>query len=203
MPDLHTDQIERTRTNLTEVPRLYRECAHLISPPRGGWVRERVTGSRDHGVVNDTMVEARSTMRTVLGSWTALLCREQGLGRRPEGVPMMARLLSSHLGWFVEHPAWTDFSDELDRLVTDVHHAVDGASLRTSHLGPCIRPGCEGTIVLTISLLTPDRRPGVACDTGHAWLPHQWLQLKNRIETMEDIGTPRNGDSGECGDSGE
>lgn len=182
------DHIHRTRQKLYELAKLYAECAHLIAPPQGGSIRERVTGSRSPNMVNDAMVEIRSAIHTALGSWALRLCHEKGIREIPVAVSNMVDFLAVHLVWFAGQPSWADFSQDVDDLLNEVDNAVNGTPEGPILLGPCIRLGCPGFITLSGSGAASRQRQEVVCDRGHQWLPHQWLLLKERIDnvTAED-----------------
>jgi hypothetical protein len=91
----------------------------------------------------------------------------------------MTTFLVRHLNWLLAHPAAGDFAQELAQLTA---HARRSAYVQPAlrDLGECIHPDCGATLSTA-----PGRGGGrsreVQCTAGHAWQPHQWLQLFRQI----------------------
>ncbi|MFI6347978.1 OvmZ protein [Streptomyces sp. NPDC050560] len=171
---------------LDELPALYDACGHALAGPGDRRVKERITGTRNIGIaLRQAILDVRDATLQVLASWADLVVQERATDDRPaRNVPALAEFLSHHLPWLAEHPAADSLLDELDALTADAHRVIDTPEPADTVLGPCVIPGCDGTI---IAPATPDTgtgppAPRVHCDAGHTWSPQQWLLLSRRIQ---------------------
>jgi hypothetical protein len=174
--------LARTRQNLRALPPLYDDCADAMNPAPLGYVRERVSGSREARTVNETALEARMRIKVVFVSWARLVTDERRLTARGDHVGNLARFLTVHLHWLAAHHGAADFVTELDELVSYALHVIDAGPAVPIELGACIEPGCGGLLVAPAPGLGAGR-PEVRCDSGrHSWRPDQWLLLRRRLD---------------------
>jgi hypothetical protein len=169
---------DRAEESLVELPELYEMCAYVLDPHRPQ-PRERVSGSRPHGIVlRDAVVTVRSDILGVLASWCGLVTTERGVAGPDElSIRRLTSFVQVHLTWLVAHPAAADFADELGDLADAAREVLAPDTDVEFDLGPCPRPGCAWTVRAEGH---PPRR--IRCDAGHEWPPEQWLLLLGRLD---------------------
>ncbi|WP_371670847.1 OvmZ protein [Streptomyces sp. NBC_00289] len=177
--------VERLRGELRTLLELYRESDHALTAasPR---LRERVSGSR--GVVgivlDERAVDMRARMTEVLASWARLVVEERGSEvprPREREVTNLVPFLRQQVRWIAGHPAAVDFDEEVAELLGEFGGLFGPGQARRFPLGPCVRPGCAGTlhgVVRSDGAADPSH---VSCDAGHALPPRQWLQVAGRM----------------------
>ncbi|MEV5959732.1 OvmZ protein [Streptomyces sp. NPDC051987] len=176
--------LDRIDGGLRTLLDLYRESDQALVPG-APVLRERVSGSRATvGIVLDEQALAlRTRAAEVLALWARLVVDER-TGARPagRGLAVLVGFLRGQLPWFAGHPAGVDLDEELAELLADFRHLLGPAPVRRFALGPCTRPECAGTLYGVLSAEGGDRVPDqVACDTGHALPPRQWLLVAGRV----------------------
>ena len=173
---------DRAEESLVELPELYEMCAYVLDPRRPQ-PRERVSGSRPHGIVlRDAVVTVRSDILGVLASWCGLVTTERGVAGPDElSIRRLTTFVQVHLTWLVAHPAAADFADELGDLSDAAREVLAPDTDVEFDLGPCTRPGCAWTVRAEGH---PPRR--IRCDAGHEWPPEQWLLLLGRLDEHAD-----------------
>jgi hypothetical protein len=176
---------DRAEESLVELPELYEMCAYVLDPHRPQ-PRERVSGSRPHGIVlRDAVVTVRSDILGVLASWCGLVTTERGVAGPDElSIRRLTSFVQVHLTWLVAHPAAADFADELGDLADAAREVLAPDTDVEFDLGPCPRPGCAWTVRAEGH---PPRR--IRCDAGHEWPPEQWLLLLGRLDQRHADGT--------------
>jgi hypothetical protein len=183
---------DHVASRLRELPALYHACASALECGRSS-TGERVSGWWPRGIsLNQAAFDARIAIEDVLADWCAMVVDERGITGPPGGqVPRLASFLADQLDWLTVHCAATDFPEEIERLAAAARDALDPHPRLPAALGACIEPGCGQPIRAT----SVARVPQVACDAGHTWQPHQWLQLRRRMSlAAEPAAQPRSSD---------
>jgi hypothetical protein len=164
---------DQAEENLVDLPQLYDMCAYMLDA-RAPKQQERVRGHRPRGIVlRDAVVSIRSDILGVLASWCGLVATERGVPGPDElSIPRLSTFVLVHFGWLTAHPAGPDFTDELAALADRARMVLTPDPVSEMNLGPCPRPGCNGTLRTEGH---PLRR--ISCEAGHEWPPDQWLQL--------------------------
>jgi hypothetical protein len=164
---------DQAEENLVELPKLYDMCAYMLDV-RAPKPQERVSGHRPRGIVlRDAVVSIRSDILGVLASWCGLVASERGVPGPDElSIPRLSTFVLVHFRWLTAHPAGADFTDELAVLADRAREVLTPDPVTELNLGPCLRPGCGGT-------LRTEGHPlqRISCEAGHEWPPDQWLQL--------------------------
>jgi hypothetical protein len=165
------------------LPELYDRCEGMLVGRRTR-AMERVRGGLPGGIsLDDGAVAARARILTVLASWAGLVVDERGLARPPRrDVADLAGFLSRHLAWLAAHPAADEVVTEIAALVRAAEDTVCPHATVRIELGPCGQPACGQVVTLAVDADSEPVPTQIRCEAGHVWLPHQWLQLKHRIE---------------------
>lgn len=176
--------VERLRGELLTLLGLYRESDHALTPGPAR-MRERVSGSRSVGIaLDERTVEIRTEAVDVLASWARLVVEEHGAkGLRGGDVGSLVSFLRDEVEWIAEHPAAVSFDEEVRQLLQRLGALFGPAPVRGLPLGPCVEPGCTGTLVAVVSgaggsAATPGH---VSCDAGHTLPPRQWLAVAGQL----------------------
>jgi hypothetical protein len=168
------------------LPDLNQDCEQVLTHPHGN-ILERISGSKATGIpLNEAAVRARSDMVSVLACWSKMVAEERWVnGPELREIAALVSFLTMHLDWLAAHLAARDFVDEITGLARAARQAAYPDSRFIIELGPCVQPGCES--ILQVSMRGDDDLPpnSVRCCAGHAWLPHQWLLLDKRMEQIK------------------
>ena len=168
---------------LTSLPRLYRACEQALEVQRQNPLRV-VRGRRPTGIcLDDRTVAVREDTIRVLSSWCEMVVHEGGVtGPRSLEVGILTSFLHRHLDWLATHAAAADFAEEIAVLVAEAKQVLNPAPVRTIDLGLCTRDGCGRVVRASISIINRGSVPQVRCDSGHAWPPRQWLDLRRQLD---------------------
>ncbi|RLK53963.1 hypothetical protein [Actinokineospora cianjurensis] len=173
---------------LLGLPALYDECGALL----GGSTqpRDRTSGGPMPGMpFNTAAADVRASMLGVLGSWSGLVVDARKVAAPRRAVRPLVEFLGRHVGWLVASPTAAEFCREVAELARSARRVISPERARRIPVGPCVEPGCDGTLVATV-------RPGAApsteiiCGTqvAHRWPERHWLQLSG---SMDDRPSPR------------
>ncbi|WP_374982716.1 hypothetical protein [Streptomyces fradiae] len=173
---------------------LYDELTHSLAsarPSRG--VVERVRERGAPGIpLNGRALEVRDRIRGVLAGWAAVVRDGRGVRVPTRDTAALLVFLGRHAGWLAGHEAVEDLVAETDELVTAAWGVLSGRSDRRMVVGPCVRPGCRGTLVAHLGSGTgpsAPRAPGapapatgraaITCtvERRHTWSPELWHSL--------------------------
>lgn len=177
-------QVTRRRItkNLVALGELYNELTHSLTsarPPQG--VVERVRERGTPGIpLNSRAVDIRDRIRRTLASWAAVVREGRGVQAPTRNTVALLAFLSHHSGWLAGHEAAADLVAETDELVTSAWGVLSGRTDRHMVVGPCVRPGCRGTLVAHLgSGTSPSGRAAITCtaERGHTWSPELWHTL--------------------------
>jgi len=191
-PRLCTACRHGVRANLIELPAIYEDCEAALLPRRNPAL-QRVSGSRPEiGIrLNEESTAARSSILSLLASWSALVADERAVSRPPHRHPAyLAAFLLDHLAWLLAHPAAGDFVEEVSATTARARRAVHRGDPEI-RLGTCITPGCNAVLTARQSTRDSGRTRTIVCNAGHIWQPHQWLQLSRRIGHARNTPGPR------------
>ncbi|MFE9427172.1 hypothetical protein ACFYNO_29865 [Kitasatospora sp. NPDC006697] len=162
---------------LTALPGIYEECAQLLgSSPRSA--RERTTGGPLPGIrFNTAAADTRAAILATLGSWSGLVAAERELEAPKREVRPLVGFLLRHLDWLAAHPAAGEAGEEVGRVLAEASRVARPDRRRRLPVGPCVRPGCPGT--LTAPAGGSGRLTAIECDADpeHRWQGDQWTQL--------------------------
>ncbi|MEU7567921.1 hypothetical protein AB0A99_18290 [Streptomyces fradiae] len=180
--------------NLVTLGELYDELTHSLAsarPSRG--VVERVRERGAPGIpLNGRALEVRDRVRGVLAGWAGVVREGRGVRAPTRDTAALLVFLGRHAGWLAGHEAAQDLVAETDELVTAAWGVLSGRTDRRMVVGPCVRPGCRGTLVAHLgggtgpSAPRPSatRAPGagraaITCtaERGHTWSPELWHTL--------------------------
>ncbi|CAL9448295.1 hypothetical protein SUDANB99_02392 [Streptomyces sp. enrichment culture] len=185
-------QVTRRRItrNLVTLAELYNELTHSLSAARTSRaVVERVRERGTPGIpLNSRAVEVRDRIRGVLASWAAVVREGRGVAAPTRNAVALLAFLSHHSGWLAGHEAAEDLVAETDELVKSAWGVLSGHTDRSMPVGPCVRPGCPGTLVAHLGSGTsgtpasgaaPSGRAAITCtvERGHTWSPELWHTL--------------------------
>ncbi|MFI9616699.1 hypothetical protein ACIHCM_34330 [Streptomyces sp. NPDC052023] len=178
--------VGRLHRELRALLELYEESDQALTraTPR---LRERVSGSRSTvGIVlDDDAVALRTQVTDVLAQWARLVVDERrDRAPRPRGPRMdsLVRFLQQQLPWLALHPAAVDFDEEVAELLAGLGKLFGPGQVHRFPLGPCLEPGCDGTLHGVTSTGGGQVPSHVTCDAGHALPPHQWMRLADRLK---------------------
>ncbi|MFV2118271.1 hypothetical protein ACE14D_07410, partial [Streptomyces sp. Act-28] len=185
----------RITRNLAALGELYNELTHSLTsarPSRG--VVERVRERGAPGIPLDARaVDVRDRIRGVLASW-AVVVREGRSVRAPtRNAVALLTFLSHHSGWLAGHEAADDLVAETDELVKAAWSVLSGRTDRHMGGGPCVRPGCRGTLVAHLgSGASHSGRAAITCtvERGHTWTPELWHTLHEAPPRAPDSNKP-------------
>ncbi len=172
----------RLSAHLQSIPRLYEECARVLSG--SGQCRERTSGGGMPGLpFNATAADVRSAMLGILVSWSALVVEERRVTAPRRDIRSLAAFLSTHADWLAAHAAASEVSQEMAAVVRWARKVAFSEFPRQVRVGKCTEAGCPGDLV---AMLRPQSRASSArivcgADPGHAWTGDQWLQLNRRM----------------------
>ncbi len=164
-------------THLARIPRLYAEMEQFLAPSTARAV-VRVSGGSPTATlpVRHQVVQARTTLRSTLSTWSALVTDERGVTAPPREIQPMAAFLRRHLTWLAHHPAAHDLAVELDEAVRLARRCVQSGQSRQVQVGPCRKAGCSGNLVAHMHSGGPGPASEIRCDSdpAHRWAPHEW-----------------------------
>ncbi|MCP9962571.1 hypothetical protein LUX05_16540 [Streptomyces somaliensis] len=128
-------------------------------------------------------VDVRDRIRGVLTSWAAVVREGRGVPAPARDTVALLAFLGRHSGWLAGHEAAGDLVAETDELVGAAWGVLSGHTDRHTVLGPCVRPGCRGTLVARLGPGTappPSGRAAITCtvERGHTWAPELWHTLR-------------------------
>jgi hypothetical protein len=177
------------KTNLTDLPAIYDNCESALLPRRNPAL-QRVSGSRQATgiLLDEEAITTRAGILGLLASWSALVVDERAVTRPARRHPAdLATFLLRHLNWLLAHPAAAEFADEICQTTRHACRSAYTQPVLNLDLGPCIHSGCGADMTAT-----PPTRDGksareVRCNAGHAWQPHQWLQLFRHIHQNKRV----------------
>jgi hypothetical protein len=175
---------QQVKANLIDLPAVYDNCESALLPRRNPAL-QRVSGSRQATgiLLDEEAITTRSGILGLLASWSALVADERAVTRPARRHPAdLAAFLVRHLNWLLAHPAAADFAEEICRITRRACRSDYTHPVLNIDLGPCVHSGCGADMAAT-----PPTRDGksareVRCTAGHAWQPHQWLQLFRQIQ---------------------
>jgi hypothetical protein len=149
---------------------------------------ERVSGGAIKGLcLNETSVNARFDIVSVLATWSALVIEERALTSPPgRDVPELAAFLTRHLDWLLTHPAGVDFADEIAVMTATARRAGRPGFVPHLLLGYCVEEDCDGALYATGIAEDSPSRVHVRCEAGHEWQSHEWLMLARRVRDQEE-----------------
>jgi alkanesulfonate monooxygenase SsuD/methylene tetrahydromethanopterin reductase-like flavin-dependent oxidoreductase (luciferase family) len=188
---------------------LYGELALTLAG--GSGQGERTSGSRDRAIpYSDRASDARATIQAVLAAWCSLISEQRGIyppkrrvvkllpydfiGPPPlvwtldDRPRVMAAYIAEHADWLAAHPAAGDCSAELADLVRMAHPIAYPTGTRVIDVGPCVEPGCPGTIRAVLRRADSLLPSALACseDDGHTWPPHQWRTIGRQLQARTE-----------------
>jgi hypothetical protein len=176
-------QVTRRRItrNLVALGELYNELTHSLASSRASrGVVERVRERGAPGIpLNTHAVDLRDRIRGVLASWAAVVREERGVQAPTRNTVALLAFLGHHAGWLAGHDAAGDLVAETDELVKSAWSELSGRTDRRMVIGPCVRPGCHGTLVAHLGSGAPSGRAAITCsvERGHTWTPELWHTL--------------------------
>jgi hypothetical protein len=176
---------DRLEAEIELIPRLYEECERVLGGGVADGLRERTTGGSLPGLpFNGAAAEVRTRMLATLGSWSGLVAQERGLPAPERTVAATAAFLLRHASWLAEHPAVTEATEEIAKLVRDGRRVTRSDGNRTVRVGPCTEPDCPGTLSFTLHDHPRGAEPKIRCDAdaAHSWAVHQWSELNRSME---------------------
>ncbi|CAL9444749.1 hypothetical protein [Streptomyces sp. enrichment culture] len=170
----------RITRNLVTIGELYHELTHSLSSARTSrGVVERVRERGTPGIpLNGRAVEVRDRVRGVLASWAAVVREGRGVPAPTRNTVALLAFLSHHSGWLAGHEAAEDLVAETDDLVKTAWGVLSGHTDRRMVVGPCVRPGCRGTLVAHLGTASSGGA-AITCtvERGHTWTPELWHTL--------------------------
>jgi hypothetical protein len=192
----------RISENLVALGELYNELAHSLtsSPPSQG-VIERVQERGSPGIpLNTPAVDIRDEIRGVLASWAAVVREGRRVQAPARNAIALLAFLTHHARWLGDHEAAGDLVAETDELIKAAWSVLSGRTDRHMVIGPCVRPGCGGTLVAHLGSTAPSGRAAITCsaERSHTWSPELWHTLhevparpgRNDVGlTVQDIST--------------
>jgi len=178
--------------NLKALPQRYEDCGRLLGGRDARRDNVRVTGDAAAPGLpfNTAAADARTTALAVLASWSGLVADERLVTPPPREASSLTRFLLRHLSWLLAHPAAEELSREVGRATRLLRQVIDPDPLHQTQVGPCVEPGCQGT--LTAMLGTPDATPAaeVVCSANsvHHWPSEEWVRLSSRMSRPAGTG---------------
>nr|QDG00832.1 hypothetical protein [Streptomyces griseus] len=141
---------------------------------------------------NTAALEARSSIVSVLSSWSALVAEERRVPAPQRTAGRLAAFLLRHADWLASHEASGDLSREVARLAGAARQVIDPGPGRRIPIGTCVEAGCPGMLTATVRADRPALPAEIVCDAsaGHRWIGHQWLQLSRRLNSPTGLPTP-------------
>ncbi|WP_222947005.1 hypothetical protein [Streptomyces sp. TRM49041] len=175
---------------------LYSELTHSLTSSRPSRaVVERVRERGAPGIpLNTRAVEVRDEIRGVLASWAAVVREGRRVQAPTRNTVALLAFLGHHAGWLAGHEAAEDLVTETDELVKAAWSVLSGRTDRHMVIGPCVRPGCPGTLVAHLGSGTPSGRAAITCsaERGHTWSPDLW-------HTLHETPSPPRAGRGDAG----
>ncbi|MDI3390337.1 hypothetical protein QIS99_29710 [Streptomyces sp. B-S-A8] len=177
---------ERLVLDLKRLPALYEECAlYLDGAAAGGRPCDvKTSGGPLPGMpFNARAADVRSSILSVLSAWATLVLEERGLAGPRRAVGALTEFLARHGDWLAAHPAASEVSDEVARLVRSARNVIDPSTCRRIPVGCCVEPDCSGELTAVVRVQQPQLPSRISCteDASHHWFGHEWLQLSRRI----------------------
>ncbi|WP_405858335.1 hypothetical protein OG361_29655 [Streptomyces sp. NBC_00090] len=180
---------ERLVTELGRLPALYEECVRRIDGSSNG-TREKTSGGALPGMpLNTAALEVRSTILSVLASWSAVVAEQRRVHGPRRTVPLLTEFLRRHADWLASHEAAGDLSLEVARLARGAWRVIDPGPQRRVAIGDCVESECPGSLTAVVRPDRPAVPTEISCDASpeHHWLGHQWLQLSRRLNARTEL----------------
>lgn len=180
----------RVRADIAELPQLYQECEFALTRASLGFDRQVRRGKRRSLCLNETALDARADIVSVLATWSGMVTGERGVTKliRRE-VADLATFLTIHLDWLLAHPAGPYFVDEIGATAMAARRACRPSPALHLVLGQCVQEGCRSALIVTNSVQDAAPSVQVRCEAGHSWQPHEWLLLARRTNReRSDLG---------------
>jgi hypothetical protein len=169
----------RLADDVASLPDLYTDLADSL--PRAAAGAERISGGGLPGLpLDERAVRLRAQMVNVLSCWAGLVADGQRVAPPARTVPALARFLGRHLGWLTGQPVAGVAADEIGALVRYGRRNLSGEHTRRLRVGPCVHPGCSGTLMALLRRVGPLIRCNINAE--HCWRPDQWHVLNRRRE---------------------
>jgi hypothetical protein len=174
----------RLTLGISQLPGLYRDCERVLGSAPAKGLRERTSGGPLPGApFNSAAAEARAAILGVLGSWSGLVAQERRIAPPARTVATLSVFLLRHTDWLAAHPAATEATREVARLVARARRVAHPDQIRRVPLGACVEPGCDGRLSAAVRVRGggPGTTPAtVSCDADprHRWAGSEWTRLR-------------------------
>ncbi len=174
--------VERLRS----IPGLHEELEQALGGARGDGLRERTSGGPVPSGLpfNAAAADVRADIVTTLSSWCGVVVEQRRVPTPLRTVGSLAALLVRHAAWLAAHPAASDATREVARLVRAAHRVARQEPSRRVTVGECVAPGCPGTLVTE-----PGQGARIQCDTdsAHSWPGGRWSELRRAMRSGQAV----------------
>ncbi|HEX4726340.1 MAG TPA: helix-turn-helix domain-containing protein [Jatrophihabitans sp.] len=145
--DICTGCVADLDRQLRRLPDLYRRCEDALTSDHPHAPRERTSGGGLPGLpFNTDAADARSSIVSILASWSSLVADGRPAARPARSVPRLAAFLLRHLDWLAAHPSAADACAEIRELVRTASRAVEPNHRRVP-VGSCGQRDCGGRLL--------------------------------------------------------
>ena len=145
--DICTGCVADLDRQLRRLPDLYRRCEAALTGDAPHAPRERTSGGGLPGLpFNTAAADARSSIVSILASWSGLVADGRPAARPARSVPRLAAFLLHHLDWLASHPSAADACAEIRELVRAAARAAEPGRRRVQ-VGSCGQRGCGGRLL--------------------------------------------------------
>jgi hypothetical protein len=151
----------------------------------GAGVIDEVRASNPQPGLNlrETVIDARTTIRHTLVSWTLLISEERGIRLPADHPRALGAYIAAHAQWLSAQPFAADAAGELHELVATARSLRQPSGTRIVKIGACPwveeDRGCTGVLRALLRQQASLLPSAVTCDTDehHTWDSTQWTKL--------------------------
>lgn len=181
--------LSETSSGLRQLAPLYQACGRLLGGGAQRCVRDKVSGSLTPGMrLNSAAAETRSSILSVLASWSGLVAEESRVRPPDRTAAALADFLLTHVMWLAAHEAAPELTREIRQLVGTASTIAFPNRRRRIRLGSCPESNCGGSLYATIHSQEALLPAEIGCDSdpAHTWPARAWLSLNRRISQRPD-----------------
>jgi hypothetical protein len=176
--------LTETTRGLRRLAGLYQHCERLLEGPARGHVRDKVSGSAVPGLqFNCAAADARSTILSVLSSWSGLVAEARAVSAPARTAPALSGFLLRHARWLAAHEAAPELTSEIRQLVSSASKIAFPSRPQRIFVGRCPQDDCGGSLFATIEGQDTSLPAEIGCDAEleHSWPARAWLSLGRQI----------------------